>query len=68
MVTFTLLDRPKTVGGNVVIAYPEKGLMGALAALRNSVNYGEFKVQFQGGKFLLIKINLEYSDNYSENA
>ena len=49
MVTFTLLDRPKAVGGNVAIVYPEKGLMGALDALHSSVYYGKFKVQFQGG-------------------
>ena len=50
MVTFTLLDRPKAEGGNVAIVYPEKGLMGALDALNNSVNNGKLKVQFQGGR------------------
>ena len=51
VVTFTLLDRPKAVGGNVAVVYPEKGLMDALDALNNSVNNAKLKVQFQGGKF-----------------
>lgn len=50
VVTFTLLDRPKAVGSNVAVVYPEKGLMDALDALNYSVNNEKLKVQFQGGK------------------
>lgn len=49
--TFILLNKTKPVGGDVeVTVYPEKGLMDALSALKNSVQSGKFKVEFQNGK------------------
>lgn len=51
IVTFILLNKTKPVGGDVeVTVYPEKGLMDALNALKNSVQSGKFKVEFQNGK------------------
>lgn len=51
VVTFILLNKTKPVRGDVeVIVYPEKGLMDALNALKNSVQSGQFKVEFQQGK------------------
>ena len=49
--TFILLNKTKPVRGVVeVVVYPEKGLMDALNALKNSVQSGKFKVEFQQGK------------------
>ena len=49
--TFILLNETKPARGDVeVTVYPEKGLMDALDALKNSVQSGKFKVEFQQGK------------------
>ena len=51
LVTFILLNKTKPLRGDVEgIVYPEKGLMDALNALKNSVQSGKFKVEFQQGK------------------
>lgn len=48
VVNFILLDGIKSMGGNVEVVYPEKGLMDALDALKSSVENGSFKVKVQG--------------------
>lgn len=49
--TFILLDKTKPVGGKVeVTVYPEKDLMKAMEALKNSVQSGKFMVEFQKSK------------------
>lgn len=51
VVTFILLNKTKPLKGDAeVTVYPEKGLMDALNALKNSVQSGKFKVDFQQGK------------------
>ena len=51
VVTFILLNKTQPVRGEVeVIVYPEKGLMDALNALKDSVQSGNFKVEFHQGK------------------
>lgn len=53
VVTFVLLNKTKPVGGKVeVTVYPEKDLMAALDALKNSVQSGKFMVEFQKSKGL----------------
>ena len=49
MVSFVMLERPKTTGSSLFVVYPENGLMEGLDALNNSVNQGRFKAEFQGG-------------------
>ena len=59
VVTFILLNITKPARGDAeVIVYPEKGLVDALNALKNSVQSGKFKVEFHQGK----KCNNNYSD------
>jgi len=56
VVTFILLNKTKLVRGDVeVTVYPEKGLMDALNALKNSVQSGQFKVEFQQEKIYATK-------------
>ena len=51
VVSFILLERTESMGGDVEVVYSEKGLMDALDALNNSVESGNFKVQFGKSKF-----------------
>lgn len=48
VVSFVMLERPKTTGSSLFVVYPENGLMEGLDALNNSVNEGRFKAEFQG--------------------